>query len=101
MEQNFSYEIVQIGTETKDIIENVVTEIRFFHCLKEFKRLYVVHLTYENMSREDYLVYPKVKREGNQILYPWIENTLGEEQITHMKNLLIEDSKNTKQYIDV
>jgi hypothetical protein len=102
MKYNFSYEIVQIGTETKNRIENVVTEIRFFHCLNnEHKRLYVVHLTYENMNQDNYVLYPQVKREGNEILYPWIESTLGSEQIQHMKNLLIEDSKATKQYIDV
>ena len=101
MEYNFSYEIVQVGTETKNRIENVVTEIRLFHCLGEFKRLYVVHLLYENIRMEDYLLYSRVKKEGNQVLYPWIENTLGTEQIQHMKNLLIEDSKNTKKYIDV
>lgn len=101
MEYNFSYEIVQVGTETKNRIENVVTEIRFFHCLNEFKRLYVVHLTYENIRMEDYLLYSKVRKEGNQVLYPWIENTLGQEQIEHMKKLLIEDTKSTKKYIDV
>ena len=101
MEYNFSYEIIQVGTETKNRIENVVTEIRFFQCLNEFKRLYVVHLLYENIRMEDYLLYVQVKKEGNQVLYPWIENTLGTEQIEHMKSLLIEDSKNTKKYIDV
>jgi hypothetical protein len=101
MEYNFSYEIIQVGTETKNRIENVVTEIRFFHCLNDFKRLYVVHLLYENIRMEDYLLYTQVKKEGNQVLHPWIENTLGVEQIGHMKNLLIEDSKNTKKYIDV
>jgi len=98
MNYNFSYEISQIGTETKNGIENVVTEIRFFHCLDKYKRLYIVHLTYEE---KEYLLYSEVEKRGKQILYPWIENTLGEEQIQHMKNLLIQDTENTKQYITV
>ena len=98
MQYNFSYEISQIGTETKNEIENVVTEIRFFHCLDKYKRLYIVHLTYEE---KEYLLYSEVEEKGKQILYPWIENTLGKEQIQHMKNLLIQDTENTKQYITV
>jgi len=98
MNYNFSYEISQIGTETKNGIENVVTEIRFFHCLDKYKRLYIVHLTYEE---KEYLLYSEVEEKGKQILYPWIENTLGKEQIQHMKNLLIQDTENTKQYITV
>jgi len=98
MEYNFSYEIIQVGTETKNRIENVVTEIRFFHCLDKYKRLYIVHLTYEE---KEYLLYSEVEEKGKQILYPWIENTLGKEQIQHMKNLLIQDTENTKQYITV
>ena len=98
MNYNFSYEISQIGTETKNGIENVVTEIRFFHCLDKYKRLYIVHLTYEEKKC---LLYSEVEEKGKQILFPWIENTLGEEQIQHMKNLLIQDTENTKQYITV
>jgi hypothetical protein len=98
MNYNFSYEISQIGTETKNGIENVVTEIRFFHCLDKYKRLYIVHLTYEE---KEYLLYSEVEEKGKQILFPWIENTLGKEQIQHMKNLLIQDTENTKQYITV
>jgi hypothetical protein len=98
MKYNFSYEISQIGTETKNGTENVVTEIRFFHCLDKYKRLYIVHLSYEE---KEYLLYSEVEEKGKQVLYPWIENTLGEEQIQHMKNLLIQDTENTKQYITV
>lgn len=101
MKHNFSYEISQIGTETKNGIEKVVTEIRFFHCLEKYKRLYIVHLTYEQTENNNYLLYSEVEEKGKQVLYPWIENTLGAEQIQHMKNLLIQDTENTKQYITV
>ena len=99
MEYNFFYEIAQIGTETKNDIGDVVVEIRFFHCLETYKRLYIVHLT--NAEVDGYLLYSEVEEKGKQILFPWIENTLGEEQIQHMKNLLIQDTENTKQYITV
>lgn len=100
MANNFTYEISQIGTETKNNIENVVTEIRFFHCLEKYKRLYIVHLTYENIETDKYVLYSQVEKEGKKILYPWIENILGAEQIEHMKNLLIQDTQNTKKYIN-
>ena len=67
MNYNFSYEISQIGTETKNGIENVVTEIRFFHCLDKYKRLYIVHLTYEE---KEYTIYSEVEERRKKILYP-------------------------------
>jgi hypothetical protein len=97
MEYNFFYEIAQIGTETKNDIGDIVIEIRFFHCLESYKRLYIVHLT--NKEDDGYLLYSEVEVHGKQILYPWIEKTLGMDQIEHMKSLLIEDKNNTKKYI--
>jgi hypothetical protein len=97
MKYNFIYDIIQVATEELFGNKNVVTEIRFYHTLDNNKRLYVVHLLYEN--NEPYITLQNIETEGKDILIPYIENILGVDQIEHMKNLLIEDSNNEKDSI--
>lgn len=105
MREGFNYEIIQIATEELYGQKDVVTEIRFLHTLGELKRLYVAHLLYEN--DEPYITRTMVEKDGKNILFSYIENSLGLDQIEHMENLLLEESKNlenpvsAKQYFDV
>jgi hypothetical protein len=97
MKYNFIYDIIQVATEELFGNKNIVTEIRFYHTLGNNKRLYVVHLLYEN--NEPYITLQNIETEGKDILIPYIENILGVDQIEHMKNLLIEDSNNEKNSV--
>jgi hypothetical protein len=94
MKHNFIYDIIQVATEELFGNKNIVTEIRFYHTLGNNKRLYVAHLLYEN--DEPYITLQDIESQGKDVLIPYIENSLGMDQIEHMKNLLIEDLNNEK-----
>lgn len=97
MEYKFNYEIIQFATQVVSNKEDVVTEIRFYHTLdvlEGVKKLYVAHLKYDN--GENYITGQEVMDKGKEFLFPYIENTLGSEQIKHMENILIEELKNQK-----
>jgi len=105
MEQKFIYDIIQVATEELFGNKNIITEIRFYHTLDNNKRLYVAHLLYEN--DEPYVTLQDIETKGKTILIPYIESSLGKDQIEHMENLLIEDLKKEKntttsrQYINL
>lgn len=107
------YEIIQLAVEKIKETENVVTEIRFLHCLdynedgedKREELLYVVPLNYNETDK--FIIYDESLKKNKKLLFKIIEKTLGKEQIEHMTNLLKESHSHKvaktqkKQYINL
>ncbi len=107
MKHKFNYDIIQIATEKLLNENDIVTEIRFYHELENIKLLYVAHLCNCYDNGEPRITGNDVRMNGKNILIPYIEKSLGKDQIEHMENILIDelskqnDGTNSKQYFDV
>ena len=116
MDYRIVYDIEKVALETINGINDVVSEIRFYHTLMSkdiidaqggvsnysiSRRLYVAHPKYE--SGEE-LTSDKINK---QIIIELIEKTLGEGQIQIMTKLLEDDYKEhttgfqSKRYVNV
>jgi hypothetical protein len=105
MQPEIIYEIAQIGVEKINDIENVITEIRFFHIIKKEeniinRRLYVANINYINDKK--FLIIDELEKTSNkkEILIKEIHKSFGEDQIKHMEKLLMDDYEDSgKKYI--
>jgi hypothetical protein len=108
MTKNFSYDIIQVGTEDVSGIKDAITEIRFWHRITQDSdtknRLYVAHIKYPAgetpLSLEEYVA--KGKRVSR--LAHLIERQFGPDQIQHMESLLEQDIGNheaPKTYVNL
>lgn len=92
------YEIANLGVKDIGDNKNVVHEIRFFlRCdfQDRFEReLYVVHLNTDNL--DNFINYEDLTKKN---IVSWIEKSLGEHQIIHIKKLIEEKIKNSKKYM--
>jgi len=105
MDSRFKYEVIQVGAEEVQGKQNVITEIRFYHCLGETKKLYVAHILYDKGEKP--ITLEDINFSGKDILFSYIEESLGQEQIQHMEKVLLEETGQSeikvtqKQYIDI
>ena len=84
MDYEISYDFIQLGLTTSD----TVSEIRFYHVIKKVdtgeevnRRLYVTPV-------KEVLLNMNITKE---VLTESILKNLGQEQVTHMEELLIDD----------
>jgi len=96
MNYDFTYELVEYTKADIGSASNVITEIRFSHCIRKkspigiiqviMRRFYVAPIRYTTDA--EYLYENSMTQS---IMVQAIENSFGPDQITHMQNLLIED----------
>ena len=93
LKYEFYYKFKEVTTEKYGDIENVIIEIRFFHCLNaigddennpEIHKLMVLHFPY--VEGEPYVDGTNITKE---LLIKAIENKLGAEEIKKMEESLI------------
>jgi hypothetical protein len=92
----YTYEIIQLGTERVNGVDNVVKEIRFYHVAHDetnsIKKLYVVHIDYDKDESEIYQTLPLYKK-----IYFCVVNfflsLFSDKKITKTKLLLKDQAK--------
>jgi hypothetical protein len=109
MSKFFSYDIIQVATEMAHGVKDAITEIRFWHKITENgiskQRLYVAHVIYGAGEMPLSLTEYVAKGKKKSLLTPYIERSLGMDQIKHMERLLEEDmngnQESTRTYTDI
>lgn len=106
MKYTLNYEVFQVAIENVMDVEDVITEIRFYHCSyvtgvneAAHRKLYVIHLPKE---RDKLVTKNKLTKE---LMPKIVLDILGKEQVEHMNQIIIEETddlfkeKASKQYI--
>ena len=92
---DFFYEVFQVNIGQVELTDNVITGFRFWHHIQKNgegrKRLYVIDMNNLYALGESYVTKNMIDSIGIEILYEYIQKSLGNQQIKHMENLLKED----------
>jgi hypothetical protein len=98
----YSYEIVQIGTERFNGVNDVVKEIRFYHVgLEEadlIKLFYVVHIDYDKNEKEIYQKLPLYKKIYFRVIN-YLLSLVSDKKITKTKLLLKKQAESNKDIV--